>query len=30
MEMRSQSYLAAPHGAERGAVSGDLGGLIDT
>jgi cell division protein ZapE len=30
MEMRSLNYLAAPHGADRGASSGDLGGLIDT
>jgi cell division protein ZapE len=30
MEMRSLDYLSAPHGADKGASSGDLGGLIDT
>jgi cell division protein ZapE len=30
IEMRSLDYLAAPHGGDAGASSGDLGGLIDT
>ena len=30
IEMRSLDYLAAPHGANKGASAGDLGGLIDT
>jgi cell division protein ZapE len=30
MEMRSLDYLAAAHGPDEGASSGDLGGLIDT
>ena len=30
IEMRSLDYLAAPHGADKGASAGDLGGLIDT
>ncbi len=30
IEMRSIDYLAAPHGGDAGASSGDLGGLIDT
>jgi cell division protein ZapE len=30
IEMRSLDYLAAPHGGDAGASSGDLGGLVDT
>ena len=30
IEMRSLDYLSAPHGADKGASAGDLGGLIDT
>ena len=29
-EMRSAEYLALPHGRERGAQAGDLGGIAET
>jgi len=30
IEMRSQSYLALPHGARSGADTGDTGGIVET
>jgi cell division protein ZapE len=30
IEMRSESYLALPHGARTGELSGDTGGLVET